>query len=151
MLPLFAVNFTFCDRFTRNRPGRLPVSAPSATATLPAEPRWRTSRCRRSRGAGHPDPGGPTEEAGPRVSCRRRRCQTGRPAPAGPDGLIEDRRRDIDEGLSALAATLRQSDARTADRIRAIATSMLDGEQARADDVCLLAARLPPETSGGDR
>jgi serine phosphatase RsbU (regulator of sigma subunit) len=58
------------------------------------------------------------------------------------DGLIEDRRRDIDEGLSALAATLRQSDARTADRIRAIATSMLDGEQARADDVCLLAARL---------
>jgi PAS domain S-box-containing protein len=59
------------------------------------------------------------------------------------DGLIEDRRRDIDEGLSALAATLRQSDARTADRIRAIATSMLDGEQSRADDVCLLAARLP--------
>jgi PAS domain S-box-containing protein len=58
------------------------------------------------------------------------------------DGLIEDRRRDIDEGLSALAATMRQSEAPTADRIRAIAENMLHGEPSRADDVCLLAARL---------
>ena len=58
------------------------------------------------------------------------------------DGLIEDRCRDIDEGLSTLAATLRHSRARTADQIRTAAESVLHGKPSRADDVCLLAARL---------
>jgi PAS domain S-box-containing protein len=58
------------------------------------------------------------------------------------DGLIEDRHRDIDEGLSALAATLRRSGARTADQTRAAAESVLHGRPSRADDVCLLAARF---------
>jgi serine phosphatase RsbU (regulator of sigma subunit) len=58
------------------------------------------------------------------------------------DGLIEDRSRDIDEGLSTLAATLRHSRARTADQMRAAAESVLHGKPSRADDVCLLAAQL---------
>jgi serine phosphatase RsbU (regulator of sigma subunit) len=58
------------------------------------------------------------------------------------DGLIEDRRRDIDEGLGALAAALRRSRARTADQIRTAAESLLHAEPSRADDVCLLAAQL---------
>lgn len=58
------------------------------------------------------------------------------------DGLIEDRSRDIDEGLTALASAVRLSEARTADQIRAAAESILDDKPSRADDVCLLAARL---------
>ncbi len=58
------------------------------------------------------------------------------------DGLIEDRRRAIDEGLSALAAALRQSEACSVAEIRDAAESLLDGEPSRGDDVCLLAARL---------
>ncbi|HTZ25748.1 MAG TPA: SpoIIE family protein phosphatase [Streptosporangiaceae bacterium] len=58
------------------------------------------------------------------------------------DGLIEDRRRDIDEGSGALAAAIKRSGARHADQIRAAAESLLHGEPSRADDVCLLAAWL---------
>jgi PAS domain S-box-containing protein len=58
------------------------------------------------------------------------------------DGLIEDRCRAIDEGLSALAAALRRSAPRTVGQIRDAAESLLDDEPSRADDVCLLAARL---------
>jgi PAS domain S-box-containing protein len=58
------------------------------------------------------------------------------------DGLIEDRRRDIDEGSGALAAAIKRSGARDADQIRAAAESLLHGEPSRADDVCLLAAWL---------
>ena len=58
------------------------------------------------------------------------------------DGLIEDPRRDIDEGLDALAGAVRRSGARTADEVRAAAESLPQGESSRADDVCLLAARL---------
>jgi PAS domain S-box-containing protein len=58
------------------------------------------------------------------------------------DGLIEDPRRDIDEGLTALAATLTQSGARTADQIRDAAESIMHDRPSRADDVCLLAAHL---------
>jgi PAS domain S-box-containing protein len=74
------------------------------------------------------------------------------------DGLIEDRHRDIDEGISALAAAIGRSGARAADQICAAAESLLHGEPSRADDVCLLAARLPglpapdlaPVDRGGD-
>ena len=58
------------------------------------------------------------------------------------DGLIEEPRRDIDDGLNALAAAVRRSGAGAADEIRAAAVSLLQGEPSRADDVCLLAARL---------
>jgi PAS domain S-box-containing protein len=58
------------------------------------------------------------------------------------DGLIEDRRSDIDEGLTTLAATVKRSRARTADQIRAAAVSVLHDRPSRADDVCLLAAHL---------
>jgi PAS domain S-box-containing protein len=58
------------------------------------------------------------------------------------DGLIEDRRRDIDEGSGALAAAIKRSGARHADQIRAAAESLMHGEPSRADDVCLLAAWL---------
>lgn len=76
------------------------------------------------------------------LSAGRRRLTPGTGLLFYTDGLIEDRSRDIDEGLGALAATLRQSRARTADQIRAAAESVLHGEPSRADDVCLLAARL---------
>jgi serine phosphatase RsbU (regulator of sigma subunit) len=62
------------------------------------------------------------------------------------DGLIENRCRDIDEGLGALAAAVKQPGARTADQICDAAESVLQGEPSRADDVCLLAVRL-----GADR
>src|ERR1700683_822752 len=66
------------------------------------------------------------------------------------DGLIEDPRRDIDVGLDALAAAVRGSGARTADQIRVAAESLLHGESSRADDVCLLAARLLALVAAGD-
>jgi len=65
------------------------------------------------------------------------------------DGLIEDRRRAIDEGLSALAEALKRSAACSVDEIRDAAESLLDGEPLRADDVCLLAARLTPLRAQG--
>jgi PAS domain S-box-containing protein len=73
----------------------------------------------------------------------RRRLTPGAGLLLYTDGLIEDRRRDIDEGLSALATAVRRSGARAADQIRAAAESLLHGQPSRADDVCLLAARLP--------
>jgi PAS domain S-box-containing protein len=76
------------------------------------------------------------------VSAGQRRLAPGIGLLLYTDGLIEDRCRDIDEGLSTLAATLKQSGARTADQIRAAAESMLHGKPSRADDVCLLAAQL---------
>ena len=57
------------------------------------------------------------------------------------DGLVEDRGRDIGEGLSALARTLAGPATRTAGQICATAEEALLGDGARADDVCLLAVR----------
>ncbi len=76
------------------------------------------------------------------VSAGQRRLTPGTGLLFYTDGLIEDRCRDIDEGLGALAATLKQPGARTADQVRAAAESVLQGKPSRADDVCLLAARL---------
>jgi PAS domain S-box-containing protein len=57
------------------------------------------------------------------------------------DGLIEDRRRDIREGLTALADTLRRSHPASAEQTCATVQAALVGT-AREDDICLLTARL---------
>jgi hypothetical protein len=58
------------------------------------------------------------------------------------DGLIEDRRRDIADGLSALASAMSEGGARTAEQVCAAVQTALPADSQRADDVCLLAARL---------
>ena len=62
------------------------------------------------------------------------------------DGLIEDRRRDITDGLSALAGVMARVMASptplSAERTCAAVQAALLGETPRADDVCLLAIRL---------
>jgi serine phosphatase RsbU (regulator of sigma subunit) len=58
------------------------------------------------------------------------------------DGLIEERHRDIADGLDALAAVMRTSTALSAEQSCGTAQVMLPGGAPRADDVCLLAARL---------
>ena len=57
------------------------------------------------------------------------------------DGLIEDRRRDITDGLDALAVPCGAAP-RLAERTCATVQAALLGDTPRADDVCLLAARL---------
>jgi hypothetical protein len=62
------------------------------------------------------------------------------------DGLIEDRRRDITDGLSALAGVMARVMASpaplSAERTCAVVQAAMLGETPRADDVCLLAIRL---------
>jgi hypothetical protein len=62
------------------------------------------------------------------------------------DGLIEDRRRDITDGLSDLAGVMERVMASptplSAERTCAAVQAGLLGETTRADDVCLLAIRL---------
>jgi serine phosphatase RsbU (regulator of sigma subunit) len=62
------------------------------------------------------------------------------------DGLIEDRRRDITDGLSALAGVMARVMASpaplSAERTCAAVQAAMLGETPRADDVCLLAIRL---------
>jgi hypothetical protein len=58
------------------------------------------------------------------------------------DGLIEDRRRDITDGLSALAGAMGQVPSLSAEKTCATVQAALLGETPRADDVCLLAVRL---------
>jgi PAS domain S-box-containing protein len=57
------------------------------------------------------------------------------------DGLIEDRRRDISEGLAALAATLERYGSGSAEQTCAAVQGAL-ASTARHDDICLLTARL---------
>ena len=57
------------------------------------------------------------------------------------DGLIEDRRRDIAEGFSALALAMRPCDTRTAEQACQCAQAAMLGSGTRADDVCMLAIR----------
>jgi serine phosphatase RsbU (regulator of sigma subunit) len=64
------------------------------------------------------------------------------------DGLIEDRRRDITDGLSALAAVMGQVPSLSAEKTCATVQAALLGETPRADDVCLLAVRLTGLASG---
>jgi serine phosphatase RsbU (regulator of sigma subunit) len=58
------------------------------------------------------------------------------------DGLIERRRQDIAEGFSALADAMRGAGGIGAERTCAAVQRQLLSDSTRADDVCLLAARL---------
>lgn len=58
------------------------------------------------------------------------------------DGLIEDRHRDITEGLTILAETLWRCGPRSAAETCATVDAALLGTARRHDDVCLLTARL---------
>jgi PAS domain S-box-containing protein len=58
------------------------------------------------------------------------------------DGLIEDRHRDIGEGFAALAEAMRPAASRSAEQTCTAVQDALLGSGSRADDVCLLAARL---------
>ena len=58
------------------------------------------------------------------------------------DGLIEDRRRDITDGLAILADALRRSGPGSAEQTCATVQETFLGRAQRSDDVCLLTARL---------
>lgn len=58
------------------------------------------------------------------------------------DGLIEDRQRDITDGLNELAIVLERSPAQTAEQTCESVQAALLGSVPREDDVCILAARL---------
>jgi serine/threonine-protein kinase RsbW len=58
------------------------------------------------------------------------------------DGLIENGRRDLTDGLNALAGVMRRSVGLTAEQACAAVRDHLLGMDVRDDDVCLLAARL---------
>lgn len=58
------------------------------------------------------------------------------------DGLIEDRRRDISEGFTALATAMGPAASRSAEQTCTAVQAALLGSASRADDICLLAARL---------
>lgn len=59
------------------------------------------------------------------------------------DGLIEHRHRDIADGLSALAVAFGQSRGHTAEQVCGFVQTALLGSSPRADDVCILALKLP--------
>jgi len=86
---------------------------------------------------------------GSRFSTRRRRLPPGAGLLCYTDGLIEDRSRDITEGLAALAQALRQAVPGSAEQMCAAAQTVLPSGAARADDVCLLAARLTGVLAAG--
>jgi PAS domain S-box-containing protein len=58
------------------------------------------------------------------------------------DGLIENGRRDLTDGLDALAGVMRRSAALTAEQTCAAVRDSLLGTDVRDDDVCMLAVRL---------
>jgi PAS domain S-box-containing protein len=58
------------------------------------------------------------------------------------DGLIEDRRRDLGEGLNRLAGVMRDDRACSAEQTCAAVQAAMIGTAPRADDVCMLAVRL---------
>ncbi len=73
----------------------------------------------------------------------RRRLPPGGTLLLYTDGLVEHRYRDIADGLSALAAAFGQSCGQTAEQVCQSVQTALLGSAPRADDVCILAVRLP--------
>ena len=57
-------------------------------------------------------------------------------------GRVENGRRDLTDGLDALAGVMRRSGALTAEQTCVAMQKALLGTDARDDDVCLLAVRL---------
>jgi PAS domain S-box-containing protein len=111
--------------------------------------------------AGHPPPGCVTPAGevsylddqpdamlglGGGFTTRHRRLAPGSTLLLYTDGLIEDRHRDLDDGLARLAAALRQAAARSAEQACAALQAAIVGTAPRADDLCMLAVRL----AGGD-
>ncbi len=72
----------------------------------------------------------------------RRRLPAGSVLLNYTDGLIENGRRDLADGMDALAAVMRRSATLTAEQICAAVRDSLLGTDIRDDDVCLLAVRL---------
>jgi hypothetical protein len=62
------------------------------------------------------------------------------------DGLVENRRRSLDEGLAALASAFDRGEVVGAAAMCATAQEAMLEEPSRADDVCLLAVQrvTPP-------
>jgi PAS domain S-box-containing protein len=107
--------------------------------------------------AGHPPPVCVTPEgevsyldAGPDAmlglgggfTTRYRRLASGSTLLFYTDGLIEDRHRDLGEGLARLAGAVRHDAARSAEQTCAAVQAAMVGTEARADDLCMLAVRL---------
>jgi serine/threonine-protein kinase RsbW len=76
------------------------------------------------------------------VTTGHRRLRPGTRLVLYTDGLIEDRHRDITDGLAILAETLRCSGLCSAERTCATVEAALLSAAQRPDDVCLLTARL---------
>jgi PAS domain S-box-containing protein len=72
----------------------------------------------------------------------RRRLSAGSVLLNYTDGLIENGRRDLTDGLNALTGVMRRSAALTAEQTCAAVRDSLLGTDVRDDDVCLLAVRL---------
>jgi serine phosphatase RsbU (regulator of sigma subunit) len=79
---------------------------------------------------------------GSRFTTRRRRLLPGSGLLCYTDGLVEDRRRSITEGLAALVQAVGRAAPASAEQMCATVQATLLGTAERADDVCLLAARL---------
>jgi len=84
-----------------------------------------------------------------RFTTRRRRLPAGAGLLCYTDGLIEDRSRDITEGLADLAQALRRAAPGSAEQMCSAALTVLPRGAGRADDVCLLAARLTGPLAAG--
>jgi PAS domain S-box-containing protein len=65
------------------------------------------------------------------------------------DGLIEDRHRDLGEGLAWLAGVMRYDAPRSAEETCAAVQAAMVGTAPRADDLCMLAVRLADGLSPG--
>jgi PAS domain S-box-containing protein len=64
------------------------------------------------------------------------------------DGLVEHRHLDIADGLAAVRTAVEQAPARTAEQLCEFVQAAVIGSAPRADDVCILAARLPDTQPG---
>jgi len=80
-------------------------------------------------------------------STRCRRLVPGSTLLLYTDGLIEDRHRDLGEGLARLAGVMESGAARTAEQTCAAAQTVMVGTKPRADDLCMLAVRLDARSS----
>jgi PAS domain S-box-containing protein len=107
--------------------------------------------------AGHPPPGCATPAGevsyldadpdtmlglGHGFTTRHRRIAPGSTLLLYTDGLIEDRRRDLSEGLARLADAMRHDAARSAEQTCAAVQAAMIGTTPRTDDLCILAVRL---------